>query len=253
MAIKTQGKQVGASKRTGYFYEGKEITLTGNSGRPTKQGHHRKGWWPEDKRIEAATLFAVMRNYKMVSKHTGIPETQLRKWKDELWWYEIIKKVRKEKNEVLDDKLSDALDKATDIVLDRFENGEVFMDRKTGEMYRLPVKVKDIAYMTSVMFDKRQIIRGEPTSRTESISNERKLEELKNTFEKLAKSKGINPQREVIEYGLHEQDQTDSGPEKAENEAGDSGTPETGTEDQIEDAEVIGSVQEKSKEVDVNA
>lgn len=252
MAVKTQGNQVGPLKRTGYFYEGKEITLTKNSGRPTKQAHHNKKWWPEDKKIEAATAFAVMRDYKQVSKLTGIPEGTLRKFKDEPWWYEVLKKVKKEKNEVLDDKITDALDKVADIVLDRFDNGEVYYDRKTGETYRIPVRVKDIAYMTSVLFDKRQIIRGEPTTRTETMSRDQKLEALKETFENLAKSKGINPKREVIEHGTDEQEQTGSEETQADEER-DSGTPETGTEDQIEDAEVIGPVSEELKEVDVNA
>lgn len=254
MAVKTQGNQVGASKRTGYYYEGKEIVLTKNSGRPTKQAHHNKKWWPEDKKIEAATAFAVLRDYKKVSKLTGIPESALRKFKDEPWWFEIIKKVRKEKNEVLDDKITDALDKVTDIVLDRFDNGEVFIDRKTGETYRLPVRIKDIAYMTSVLFDKRQIIRGEPTTRTETLSRDQKLQELKETFENLAKSKGINPKREVIEHGVYEQKQTGESEEAEIIEERNISSSETGTEDQIKDAKGNGHDQGKElKEVDVNA
>ena len=146
------------------------------------------------------------------------------------------------------------MDKVTDIVLDRFDNGEVHFDRKTGTTHRVPVRVKDIAYMTSVLFDKRQIIRGEPTTRTETISKDQKLQELKETFENLARSKGINPKRKVIEHGIHEQEQIDSDSEEAEiHEEWDSSTAKGGAEDQIEDAEIVGHDQEELKEVDVNA
>jgi hypothetical protein len=43
----------------------------------------------------------------------------------------------------------------------------------------------------AILFDKRQLIRGEATSRTESISTDRRLEKLKSEFEKFSKTKVI--------------------------------------------------------------
>jgi hypothetical protein len=193
-------KQSGLDKCTGYFYEGKEIVLHKKTGTPTKQARHRGAWWPEDKRIEAATVFAVTRNFTQVAQLTGIPERIVKKMSVEPWWSECISKVQKLKNDELDSKLTLALEKALDIVIDRMDNGEIYVDRKTKDEYRVPVNLKNVSVTTDILFDKRQLLRGEATSRSEGgPSQEQKLLALKDQFEKLAQSKGINTNSEIIE------------------------------------------------------
>lgn len=201
MAFKVQtGKtKFSDDKRTGHFYEGKEIILTKSSGPPIKKARHNRDWWPEEKRIEAATVFAVTRHFENTHKLVGIPVRVLKKMAMEPWWSQIIEKVRVEKNEVLDDKITDALDKALDIVLDRYEHGEHVYDRSAKKYRRDPVKIKDISHMTHGLFDKRQLIRNKPTNVTEKVSTNERLKKLKENFEKLAHSVGINPKGEIID------------------------------------------------------
>lgn len=202
-----QIKTTSVQKQTNYFYEGRMIVLTKQPGRPrkrTKLTHatrnlHRGDWWPQDKKIEAATVFAVTRNYDRTSDLTGIPAHELRKFGEEAWWHEIGSKVRKEKNEALDGKITETLDKALDLITDRLVNGETYYNPRTETEYILPVKAKDAAIVTSILFEKRQLIRGEATSRTENSTSEQKLLVLKANFEKLAKSKLINPDSEPID------------------------------------------------------
>ncbi len=144
-------------------------------------------------------MWAATRNLSAVHKLTGVPVKVINGWRDEVWFQEVCSKVRREKNDVLDAKITQALDKTVDILLDRYEHGEMVYDRTAKAYRRDPVRVKDIAYMTNVIFDKRQILRGKPTSRTESVSSDTKLKELKENFEKLAKSKEINPESKPIE------------------------------------------------------
>lgn len=203
---------------TDYSYEGKQICLTKQRGRPTlrrtltktQKTLHSKKYFDQKKKIECATVFAVARNYERVSGLTGVPVAQLKRWNDEPWWHEIIAKVKKEKNEVLDGKITETLDKTLDMIQDRVENGETYYNPKSKEYYNLPLKAKDAAIVTSILFDKRQLIRGEATSRTESISSEEKLLALKQNFENLAKSKLINPNSEPIEVEYEEINQTPS-------------------------------------------
>lgn len=197
MAFRT--KSDGLQRATGYFYEGREIALSKQPGTPVKKKRHAQNWWPDTKKIEAATLYAVLRDFQKVSDLTGIPVHYIEPWVIEPWWDEIILKVKKEKNEKLDSVITEVLAKGLEIVEDRFANGEIMVDRKTKQEYRVPVNVKNVSIVIDAIFDKRQLIRGEATTRTEVIDSEKKLEQLKNNFEKLAKSKLINPDAEPIE------------------------------------------------------
>lgn len=194
-----RNKNTGIVKCTGYFYEGKEIVLTKQVGIPIKKDRHNMKWWPDAKKIEAATLYAVLRDFKEVQKLTGIPWKVVESWTVEPWWAETINKCLKLRNEELDGKITIALDKSLDILLDRLEHGEIYIDRKTKSPYRVPMSTKAVTLAADIFFDKRQLIRGEATTRTESITQEQRLLALKDQFEKLARSKGINLISEPIE------------------------------------------------------
>lgn len=178
--------------------------MTKSSGEPVKKARHRTNWWPEDVKIEVATLWAATKDYDTVSKLAKVPVGQIKKMMTEPWWQHVVDKVRKEKNDVLDEKITQALDKTVDIVLDRLQNGETQYYHKTGEYIKVPVKIREIAQMSAHMFTQRQLIRGEATTRTEVSTTEQKLAKMKETFEALANSKGINPKAEIIESEAEE-------------------------------------------------
>lgn len=227
MAFRT--KNTGLSKCTGYFYEGKEIVLTKPAGKPVKTARHNYAWWPDSKKVEAATLYAVLRDFPHVSKLCGVPAKVLESWSVEPWWSETIAKVIKLKNEELDGKITQALDKGLDILLDRLEHGEIYIDRKTKQEYRVPMSSKSVALASDIFFDKRQLIRGEATSRTEAVTQEQRLIALKQQFEKLAASKGINPHTEPIEGEVIHELQNNGGKGiEAEHESETRGTEGTG-------------------------
>lgn len=221
-----------AHKITDYYFEGKQIALTGQPGYPTKLARHNGDWWPEAKRVEAATVFAVVRDLEKTSNLVKIPIKDLKFFQDQPWWDEYIARVVKGKNDVLDAKITEVLDQALDVIKDRLENGEVTYNAKTGEERRLPVRARDAATVAAVLFDKRQLIRGEATSRSETLSPEAKLANLKENFEKLAKSKGINANAEIIEGEAHEStegtSEGETAPEWQSEMRGSSGQQEAG-------------------------
>lgn len=195
-------KNTPPSLRTGWFYDGngREIALHRIEGQPAKrQAHHRMSWYSENVKVEAATLWAVTRNVEKVHTITKVPRYQIKKWMKEIWWDNVVKQCRKEQNELLDIKLTEVIATAVDVIQDRLREGEVYVDRKTKEEYRVPVNVKSASIALETTFKERQLIRGEATNRTESISQDQKLEKLKEQFERLAMSKQINPKSEPIE------------------------------------------------------
>lgn len=179
-------KQTGLSRRTGHFFQDKEIVLSGQQGRVAKRPGHRGDWYPDDKKIEVATLFAVTRSIPQSAKLAGVRESVARKWRTEAWFLSILNQVVYEKNEQLDGKITDILEKCTDLIWERLSAGDVRVNWKTGEQYVVPLDARGLAIVYGIMFDKRQLLRGEATSRHETINTDQKLLKLREEFEKFS-------------------------------------------------------------------
>lgn len=184
-------KRVGDDKKTGLTFRGREITLSKKAGYPTgltKMGME-KGIYPEEKRIEAATVFAATGSFEKTAELTKVPEGTIRSWRKTDWFMALIDEVRNENNDAIDAKFNEIIDKALDSVIDRLDNGDFCIHPKTGELVRRPIGAKDLSLVQAINIDKRQLLRGLPTSRTESLGSPDKLEKLAEAFIKLASMK----------------------------------------------------------------
>ena len=170
---------------TNYSLDGKFITLDKKVGNRSTGVVHS----PSEK-AHAAALFAVTKNMAEVSKITNISEKTLSRWKQEPWFHEIVDRVKQEQNEVLDAKFSKVLDKAAEEMQDRVENGDWILT-KDGATVRVPVKARDLAVVTSSLFDRRQLLRGESTTISSNVSTEDKLKKLWDKFETFNKAREI--------------------------------------------------------------
>lgn len=200
---------VGSDKYTGYSYEGKAIVLAKKRGGSLKQDHHKNSWQPEEKRIEVATMWAVLRNLDQVSELTGVGVGVIKKWKEEPWFHNVVSRVVKDKNDVLDQKLTDVIENCAGLISDRLKDGDPRVNYKTGEVYTVPLDARGLAMVLGILFDKRQLIRGQATSVTENVSFDRRLENLKDAFERFSaatqiegikvENVGIQPEKSQIE------------------------------------------------------
>ena len=185
-----------AKNRTGYFYtdpktgKKKEVALhrTVREERMTIKNTH---WYPEHIKIECAALYAATHSVEKVHEIQQVPRYAIKKWMKEPWWDNVQKHITKEQNDKLDHMLSGVVHKATEILQDRLENGEI-QRTKEGEEIRVPTRIRDATHALEVTFKQRQLLRGEATSRTEAVDSNSKLTQLKDQFEKLAKSKQVN-------------------------------------------------------------
>jgi hypothetical protein len=131
--------------------------------------------------------YLVTGTSRKASRLCGVPEDTIRDWKTRSdWWPEVMAQCRIAKAEELDATFSDILDKTTGAILDRIDGGDYVRDSKTGEVSRLPLGGKELATIAGIIFDKRQLLRGDATSRTVSISTGDVLNELQNTFRGMA-------------------------------------------------------------------
>jgi hypothetical protein len=181
-------------KKTGFTFRGKEIVLSKTGGRPfsglVKKGME-KGIYPEEKRIEAVTVYAATGHFGRTSELTKVPEGTIRAWRKQEWFLELLREVRAENNDKIDSKFTEIVERSLDQLVDRVEHGDYHVLRD-GSLIRKPVNAKDLSLVAAINVDKRQLLRGEPTSRSESVgsADEKavgRLEKLAETFENLAK------------------------------------------------------------------
>ena len=147
--------------------------------------------YPEQKRIEVVVLYACVGDPEQVSKLSSVPVFTIKKWRKEDWFKDLLREIREENNDKIDVQFTEIVEKTLVQVMDRLENGDHVQNYK-GDLQRKPISAKDLGYLLSINLDKRQTLRGEPTTRTEVVEKLQekqvdRLEKLAETFENLAR------------------------------------------------------------------
>lgn len=162
--------------------------------------------WSDKKKIEVVTTYLALGKAPMVEAVTGVPRQTIRIWKMQPWWNDLVKEIRQSEDQELDGKLSRIIDKSLDAVNERIEGGDFILDSKTGQVKRIPVKLRDVHRVTTDLLDKRSLIRGRPTSITERISTEDVLKNLAQQFQAFVNNKEKVIEGEIVD-ALYEERQ----------------------------------------------
>lgn len=174
------------------------------------------GHWKESKKIEAVATYLSTGSNAETVRLTGVPLDTINRWKTQPWWKEYIEQIRKDEEQQLDNKLSKAVDKALDNLIDRIENGEYIYDQKTGKVIRTPAKLRDLNTAFNNVIDKRQLLRKQPTKIVEQQNTATQLQNLADSFAKFVQKTIKEPEMPFIEgetvvqqedgtYALHEE------------------------------------------------
>jgi len=155
----------------------------------TAKVKRRQGWWPEDKKIEVVSLYAAgVVSSKDLARLTGIPDQTIRLWRLEDWWVELLERVHASVDSDIVSKFTNIVDKSLEVVQDRLINGDFIMNKKSGVIQRRPVSMRDANAVATTVVDKRQLLRGKPTSRSEKISVDARLLKLAEEFSRFAQA-----------------------------------------------------------------
>lgn len=133
-----------------------------------RRKHVKNTSWPKEKKLQAVAQYLALGNMKLVEATTGVNYGLLRQWKMQPWWSEMEREIRNTDNLQLDTKLTKIVEKSLEAVADRLEHGEPVWDSKTGTVTRKPVNMKDSAKVAVDLLTKRELLRGNATSRTEA-------------------------------------------------------------------------------------
>jgi len=110
----------------------------------------------------------------------GVQYELAKQWLRADWAEEAMKLIGTDMQIRLQSRFTGLIDKTLDELEDRLDNGDI-----TQMGSRCPIKARDTAQILSTLYDKRALIRGEPTSRVERISTEDRLRNLSKRFEAL--------------------------------------------------------------------
>jgi len=119
-------------------------------------------FYTDEQRREAVAQYVVLGNWRKVAEATGIPQRTLGDWSKQPWFYTLIAEVRAEKGAELDGQLTRIIHKATDQLLDRQDHGDAVL--VAGEIKRKPVSARDLAMVAAIVYDKRALLRDDPTA-----------------------------------------------------------------------------------------
>lgn len=191
-------------KRTGYFYQGKEI-IAGKSRGPKPKYIRNPKFYAQYMKVDAATLYAVYGDVEQTAELAKVPVSVIRGWKQEPWWIEIQKQVYAEQNEKLAARISSVLDKTITHLEDRLENGDEILNVRTGEIVSKKVDASVLAKMFENMAHQRRVTRGEPTSISAKIGVQDRLGELEKAFLKFANAKELKDETEIREVPEEEE------------------------------------------------
>lgn len=172
-------------ENTGFTFKGKDIVLSKTRGRPPT-GKEKPGFYSDKKKIEALTVYAITGNISEVERLTGVTRHMFKKWQKEEWFTQTLEELRSENDTVFDAAFTKIIEKLIGSINDRVDNGD-FVVLRDGSLIRKPVSLRDVIGAMMITIDKRQLLRGKPTSRSESVSVENRLEKLVQHFESLAK------------------------------------------------------------------
>lgn len=144
------------------------------------------GTYTPEEKIEAVMAYMVTGTSRKASKICGVPEGTIRWWKSQsLWWDDTMSECRKKKQDELDAMTTNVIHQAVEQIANRITHGNKKFT-KDGEEYSAPLTAQELAMVTGIIFDKRQLIRGDPTSHAQTSSDADKLDKLREEFQKMA-------------------------------------------------------------------
>jgi hypothetical protein len=128
--------------------------------------------------LEAVRLFISSGSMAEVARHYRVPVYEIKKLSRTALWAQELHDLRLAEMAELDTRLSSVLDSTLSQLIERVDEGNPVMTA-SGVQY-LPLSSNDLVRVMDVVFDKRQLVRGDATAIVASggeVAN-KKLERL---------------------------------------------------------------------------
>ena len=139
-----------------------------------------------EEKLQAVTAYVMTGSIRGAVRLTGLKQQLISDWKNNSsWWPDAYALTKKKKQEEADGVMTTIIHAAANETLDRILNGDEVLD-KNGNIVRRKMGGKELATTMAITYDKRALLRGDPTSRTEKTDTSSLMQQLKDNFEKMA-------------------------------------------------------------------
>lgn len=144
----------------------------------------------EKTKMEAVQLtLAFGGNRRKVSEALGVPYKTLQYWETTPWWKKILEELKKEERLALSAKLYKIVSKSMELLDDRLEFGDYYLDQKTGQVKRKPIGARDLHVIMSTSIDQREKIERNSTTEATNENVMDKLAQLAESFKQVSNKK----------------------------------------------------------------
>lgn len=139
-----------------------------------------------EEKLEGVTAYVMTGTTTAAAKLTGLSHQCISEWKcHATWWPDAYIHAKKLRQEEMDGVMTAVIHAAGTEVLDRVLNGDHVID-KNGDLIRKPMGGKEMATTLAILYDKRALLRGDPTSRSEKVDTQGTLEDIRKELTKIA-------------------------------------------------------------------
>jgi len=146
---------------------------------------------PEIK-LHAVITWLLTGNLSKTERILDLKKGLVASWKQRAdWWPALTAAIQKERGEELDHELTTLISDTTTSIKERLENGDWKYNPKLDKLVRVPVQAKEAAIIMDKAIGNRNLLRGDPTSRSESVSVKEHLTSLRQEFERFAAAKTV--------------------------------------------------------------
>lgn len=132
------------------------------------------------------SYIALGGNLQLTAASVGIPLRTLESWKASAWWKNLVNELKKAEKLELSAKTKLIIERSMDLLADRLENGDAYVDMKTGEVRRKPVGAVVLHQIAKDMIDRKNILDKAFEEKVIETSKDDKLAALAERFAKLA-------------------------------------------------------------------
>jgi hypothetical protein len=213
MSFDANHKNTPPEKITDYSLNGQAVVVAPKRGKP--KVYHNPDFISQEKKIEAASLYAVLGDYEQVAQLAKIPEKALRALSKEVFWDEVIRQVAREGSEKMLAKINSTIELALGMLEDRIlkgdceiipakpavigKDGNITADATPAQEQRTPIKARDLSQIFHALTHQRNLMKGDPTQITKNSTTEDRLAKLQEHFTAFSQSKTVEGELTVIE------------------------------------------------------
>ncbi len=147
--------------------------------------------------MAACTTYLATGSIAETSRIINVPYRTVQEWTYSDWWKQLMTEIQSGENQKTDNKMSKVIEKTLDMLVSRIEEGDYQYDQKTGRLVKIPLKARDLERITSGLFDKRQLIRKQPTNIKQDDLNQ--ADRLLKLAEQFAKFSGVKREEKELE------------------------------------------------------